>query len=102
MGFCKHGVLIVNFMNCGLCADEGRNNMANCIEADNVINEKPSRLDVLEEKVSFLEIICQRNNDTLIILLDKFRQVIKKEISEELYKNSCEKCHPKFEEDGIL
>lgn len=74
----------------------------NCIEADNKIILDRNKLDVLEEKVKFLEQICQRNNDTLILLLDKFRQVIKKEISEELYKNLCPRCHPKLDEDGIL
>jgi hypothetical protein len=74
----------------------------NCIEADNKITLNSSRLDVLREKVAFLEQLCQRNNDTLILLLDKFRQVIKKEISEELHKNSCPRCHPKFDDNGIL
>lgn len=74
----------------------------NCIEADNEINLTPSRLDVLEEKVKTLEVICQRNNDTLLLLLDKFKQVIKKEILEEKNKHSCEKCHPTFDDNGIM
>jgi peptidoglycan hydrolase CwlO-like protein len=79
--------------------EEG-NKKVNCIEADNEINLKPSRIDELEERINSLQktiSLLHEIMETKYDLLDKYVRFMFK-----YPKNSCDKCHPTFEEDGIL
>ncbi len=57
----------------------------NCIEADNEIHLVPERLHILEEKV---------------LKLENFFFIQPGEYS--INTKSCPRCHPTFDEDGIL
>jgi hypothetical protein len=72
----------------------------NCIEADNEINLTSNRIDaldlklkILNERLSVIFDLIESRGDGLISYLNFRLKDIEK---------SLEKCHPKFDEDGIL
>ena len=84
---------------CKRCQDRG--NKVNCIEADNEIHLIPDRLFILEEKVLRLEeriSLFRKILEKKVENLQDYMNAMEKDINN-IY---CERCHPKFDEDGIL
>jgi len=86
---CKHNIACLPFVECVICWSEEENKMANCIEADNEIKNESDRLNVM----------------FLIRLLEKKIEEIHDRIfnmEQDINNIYCEKCHPKFDDNGIL
>lgn len=68
--------------------------MANCIEADNEINLIDKRLKQIDQE---LDNLGESTAETLNKILIRMSSLENK-----LLKIHCPRCHPKFDEDGIL